>query len=391
MSKRKDVYTELDGIFDCDEFIQSIRDGFKEVEDPRAADNRIYPIGSLLVMILCAIIAGANTITQIHEYLQLKIELFERLLGVSQAPSYSVFWWVITRMNPKHLSDTFISWIQTLPKEIKNQIIAIDGKRLDGVTHRQLVHLVSAWESRRGLVLGQIRTEEKSNEITAIPQLLKTIDVREAIVTIDAASCQKEILQQICNQGGNYLVALKGNQRTLYAEAQNFFDQAREYRYEEAACKVGVTIEKGNGRVEERQIVVTTDLNWLETKIEWTEIASLIEVTSHRKTKGETSEEKRYYISSLCLTPERAGGLIRGHWNIENHLHWSMDVVFWEDKCQVSTRHAPENLAIFRRMAQRLIKKDLGGTVGVAKKRRQAAWNDAYAVRLLSTLFKEDM
>ena len=231
---------------------------------------------------------------------------------------------------------------------------------------------------------------EKSNEITAIPELLQTIDVKGATVTLDAAGCQTEIVDRIRDQGGNYIIALKGNQGILHDEAQNFFTQAEEAGYAEAECVVSTSSEKGHGRIEERKIVVTSQLEWLDAKIRgrWRDLSSLIEVTCHREVKGKTSEEKRCYISNLVLSPKKAGDAIRSHWGIENHLHWTMDVIFLEDASRASAGHTAENLAVFRRMAHNLIKADLGGTRGVAKSRRQAAWDDDYAIRVLSRLFQ---
>jgi predicted transposase YbfD/YdcC len=393
MGKRssKDAYAEIDQIIDREAFVECVTAGFKEVYDPRTSDNNSYSLISLLVMILCAIIAGANAITQIHEYVEIKIDLFRRLLGVDQAPSYSVFWWLLTRLNPKQLHDAFTNWLQSLPNDIKERIIAIDGKRLRGASCKQPMHLVAAWETGRGLLLGQVKTRKKSNEITAIPELLNTIDVHGATITIDAAGCQTELVDRIRDLGGNYIIALKGNQRTLHDEAQNFFSQAKDVGYSEAECTVSTSSEKGHGRIEERKVVVTNQLAWLDAEVKdrWRDLNSLIEVTSRREMEGKVSEEKRYYISNLILGPQQIGNAVRGHWGIENHLHWSMDVVFLEDAQQAATGHAAENLAIFRRMAHHLIKADLGGTRGVAKSRRQAAWNDDHAIHILSKVFME--
>ncbi len=261
----KDTYSEIDQVIDNKTFIECIKDGFKEVEDPRSPGSS-YALASLLVIILCAIIAGANAITHIHEYAQTKIGLFKRLLGIDRAPSYSVFWWLLTRLNPNQLQNAFIGWIQSLPNDVKERIIAIDGKRLRGASQKEPVHLVAAWETSRGLLLGQIKTAEKSNEITAIPELLKTIDIKDATITIDAAGCQTDIVDDIRTQGGNYMIALKGNQGILHAEAENFFAQAAEAGYEEAECTVATEVEKGHGRIEERRVVVTNQLDWLNEK-----------------------------------------------------------------------------------------------------------------------------
>lgn len=389
MSKKKftEFYSAADQIIDRQEFVESIEREFKGIVDPRASDNQSYPLISLLTIILTAVIAGANAIIQIHQYACVKIEMFQRLLGIQRPPSYTVFWWLLVQLDPQKLQETFIHWMKTLPAEMKERIIAIDGKRLNGAS-KQIVHLVSAWETGRGLLLGQVKTEEKSNEITAIPELLNAIDINGATITIDAAGCQKKIVETIRDRGGNYMIALKGNQGNLHDEAQNFFEQAREAGYEDCECTTAKMLEKGHGRKEERTIVVTSNLEWLECREEWRDLKMLIEVTSRREIKGKVSVEKRYYISNMSLTAEKAMSFVRSHWSIENHLHWIMDVVFKEDACAVSTGNAPENFAIFRRMAQSIIQADAGGTKGIAMRRRRAGWDDAYVIKLLGMLVR---
>ena len=390
MTKKKPTqfYSDHDQYLDSQIFIFSLRSSLQHIQDPRKPDNQSYPLVDLMIIILAAVIAGANSILSIHQYSACKFELFQRLLGIERAPSYSVFWWLLVRLEPTQLAEAFVRWVRLLPDEVKERIIAIDGKRLNG-SKRQLVHLVSAWDTGRSLLLGQVKTEQKSNEITAIPELLKIVDVKDAVVTIDAAGCQKKIVEDITARGGDYVIALKGNQGTLHAEAINFFTQAREVGYENTDCLLGKTVDKGHGRIETREVVVARDLEWLASQKEWSKLTTMIEVTSRREVKGKATEERRYYISSLAITPERAGVLVREHWCIENHLHWSMDVVFKEDDCAVSMGHAPENLAFFRRTAQMIIQTDLGGTKGIAEKRRQAGWDDSYMAHLLGVFVKQ--
>lgn len=390
MIKKKDPYDNIEQSIDVQNFVESVQESFGEISDPRKADNRAYPLMSLLVMILCAVIAGANSISAIHQYVKLKIEMFSKLTGASKAPSYMVFWWLLTRMDAEPLQIAFLNLVNKLPEEVKVKLIAIDGKHLNGLLGKEGLHLVSAWESSLGLLLGQVKAEEKSNEITAIPELLDTIDIREANVTIDAAGCQKDIARKIREKGADYTLALKGNQGTLCAEAKNFFSQAESVGFtNDTNCIVATTVEKGHGRIEERRVTVTNKLDWLDTREEWKDIKSMVEVMSTRICKGIKTEEKRYYISSKEWLPEEAGLAIRSHWSIENHLHWCMDVVFCEDASQANTGHAGENLAMFRRMAHALIKEDVGGSVGIAKRRREAAWDDTYALRILGHLFKK--
>jgi predicted transposase YbfD/YdcC len=389
MSRKKlqEFYSETDQLFDKQAFIESIKERFKEIEDPRAVDNQSYPIAHLLVMIVCATLAGANSIVAIHAYAELKLAMFASLLGIERAPSYNVFWWLLTRLSPQQFESCLIRWIQALPEEDRERLIAIDGKRLNGASRNQKIHLVAAWESLRSLFLGQIKASEKSNEITAIPELLESIDIKDATITIDAAGCQTKIVEKIREGDGHYFIALKGNQGHLQAEAENFFTQARAADYEETGCQIISTCEKGHGRIEERQVVVTNDLDWLDCQGEWKDLTSLTEVC-RRTINGQTTESKRFFISDLVLGPEKAGALARSHWLIENHLHWNMDVNFDEDSTLASIGHAPENLAILKRIASTLIRMDLGGVRSTAKRRRQAMWDDSWTLRLLSRIFE---
>ncbi len=389
--KEKEFYSEVDQLLDAEEFLESVREGFCGVDDPRAKDNLSYPLVNLLIMILCSVLAGANTIIDIYNYAHLKLNMFQRILKMEEAPSYDVFWWLLTRLNPKQLESSLINWIQSLPDEEKERLIAIDGKHIKGAARGGKIHLVSAWDSCRSLLLGQIKADEKSNEITAIPELLESLDLENATVTIDAAGCQTEIVKKIRERGGNYVIALKGNQGILRAEAENFFTQAREAGYQEADCQSYSSCEKGHGRIEEREVVVTSNLDWLECRHEWKDLTSLIEVRSQRTIKGETSEETRFYISNLKLAPERAGETVRSHWSIENRLHWNMDVNFGEDASLASICNAGENLAILKRLASTMIRIDLGGIRGTAQRRRQAMWDDSWALRLLSRIFEVGM
>jgi predicted transposase YbfD/YdcC len=387
-NKKTQVYSEIDQLIDRESFVQSLEKGFEELEDPRVADNQSYPFIALLVIIICAVIAGANTISDIHIYSETKESLFRLLFGLEKAPSYNVFWWILTRMNPEQFEGCLVRWIQSLPMEDRERLIAIDGKQLRGASRAGKLYLVSAWNSSTSLLLGQVRTQEKSNEIVAIPELIHGLDIHGATITIDAIGCQKNIVEEIRRGGGNYLIALKGNQATLRDEAENFFTQAREVHYEGASCKKIIQHGKGHGRLEERELVVTNQLDWLESRLLWKDLRSMVELTSRRTIQGEKSEATRFFISNLDLTPEQAARLVRSHWSIENHLHWNMDVNFCEDASLASVGHAAENLGTVKRLAGTLIRIDLGGVKGTAKRRKQAAWDDTWMLRLLSKIFE---
>lgn len=185
----KDFYSELDQIVDTEEFLESVKEGFRDVEDPRVQDNQSYPLASLFVIILCSILAGANSIVQIHMYACVKLEMFRRILGLNRAPSYNVFWWLLTRLDPRQIEKSFVRWIQALSPDTRDKIISVDGKHLRGASSESKVYMVSAWGSLQCLLLGQTKTNEKSNEITAIPELLESMDIRGSTITIDAAGC----------------------------------------------------------------------------------------------------------------------------------------------------------------------------------------------------------
>lgn len=383
-------YIEADRDADAQLYEEISQHAFAEVEDPRAQDNLCYPFYGTLLLILAGTIAGASSIRAIHEYTVQKSALLCPLIGTCQPPSYTSLWWIITRTNSAALNRVFVQWIRNVASSLGDgkKNISIDGKTLRGAK-KSPVHYVSAFENNRGLLLGQLKTEEKSNEITTIPELLKVIDVNGAVVTIDAMGCQKEIVHDIRQRGGHYIIALKGNQGNLHAEVVNFFDQARSAGYKGTSCKRTTTTEKGHGRIEKREIVVTTDLEWLDCRQEWTDLEALIEVKSTRTIKGHTTEESRYYISSKRMKPKEAGIAIRQHWGIENRLHWVMDVVFDDDKSQANMGHAAENLGLFRRMAYCLLKQDTQGARGLASMQRKAMWNDDYVLHLLARFIQQ--
>ncbi|HET9433802.1 MAG TPA: ISAs1 family transposase [Chitinophagaceae bacterium] len=388
MAKKKE-YTFIDELLDAELFLDVAQESFACVEDPRSSDNCTYPLFQILFMSFAAVIGGANTIGAIHQYLEVKEALFQELLGIERTPCYATLWWLMTRVNPGQLVQAMKNWAERLPHEAREKLIAIDGKRLRAASVKNEVHIVEAWDSVRGLVLAQNKTESKSNEITAIPELLDLIDVKEATITIDAAGCQKTIVQKIVEKEGHYVIALKGNQGMLQAEAINFFEQARQVEYEHVPCDRYSQTEKGHGRIEEREITITTDLSWLDNKEDWKGLGSFIEVVSRRTVKGKTTEEKRYYISDRKMRAEQAGSIIRKHWDIENGLHWIMDMTFQEDLSTANIGHAAENLSILRRMAINLFKGKAKKGAGVTAKRRKAAWDDHYMVELFAQFILE--
>jgi predicted transposase YbfD/YdcC len=390
LSKKHDDYAEEEQNLDT-QLSEDTKKAFVEVVDPREYDNLQYPFYGILLIILAATIASAKSIRAMHEYAHEKAGIFCSLLGINQMPGYMAFWWVLTRTNPDLLNQAFIRWISSIANQlpiIGPKRISVDGKALRGAK-RKAVHYVSAYEDNRGLLLGQVKTEEKSNEITAIPELLKVVDVRDAIVTIDAMGCQRKIVQDIRERGGHYIIALKGNQGILNDEVQGFFEQARDLEYEGVKCSRANTYNEGHGRQEIKNIVVTNDLGWLACRSDWKDLNTLIQIRSTRTCKGKTTEEYRYYISSKSMTAKEAGAIIRSHWAIENKLHWVLDVFFYDDASRANVGHAAENLGLFRRMAYCLLKQDTENGQGLASKQRKAMWNDEYVLDRLSSFINQ--
>ena len=334
-------------------------------------------------------LASAKSISAIREYAQAKKHLFAPLLGTSQMPSYMAFLWTLNRSNPAELNQAFLKWLQSAADAltVQNNTIAIDGKTLRGAKGSPL-HYVSAYDNTRGLLLGQVKTREKSNEITAIPELLKVIDVQGSLVTIDAMGCQKDICTAIRERGGHYCLALKGNHGNLHAEAVNFFKQARAVEYEEVPCLRDTQHDKGHGRLETREVTITTDLSWLDCKDDWKDLEALVEVRSIRTIKSKKTEECRYYITSKKMSAKEASASICSHWSVES-FHWVLDVLFSDDLLSPNRGYTAENLGLFRRIAYFLLKQDTVKGKGLASKQRKAMWDDGYVMEILIRMIRQ--
>lgn len=257
---------------------------------------------------------------------------------------------------------------------------------IQGDTFRQTepLHIVHAFAVENDLLLGQLATDAESNEITAIPELLKMLTIKGNVITIDAMGCQKEIVEQVREKEGDYVIALKGNQGSLHAEAENFFQQAMEVEPEECGCDYVKMIEKNRGRIEEREIW-SCSLDWLspEQLDEWVDLKTVVCVKSTRTLKGKTTQEFRYYISSLKSCAQRLADIVRAHWGVENKLHWHLDVTFGEDLCNVRTDHAAENFSLVKKMALNLLKADTSEKLGIPNKRKLAGWSAEYLLKIL--------
>jgi predicted transposase YbfD/YdcC len=385
---KDESYDDESKHFDLELFKSTLEERVRLLHDPRAQDNQHYELFTLLAIIFCAIVGGANSITAIHRYATAKEKWLKKWLTLEKGiPSYDTFWWLLVRLDPLHTEALFRQWSSTLSKEAIEDQIAIDGKRLKGASNKKkpdsLLHMVSAWSSGRGLVLGQLKTEIKSNEITAIPELIESLDVKDSVITIDAMGCQKEIAKVIISNEADYLLMVKDNQSNLHDEIQNYFDQAELIKFDGVQHEFSAKEENGHGRHEYREVYVTDDIDWLPMKEDWQGLRCIVMLKSYRTIDGNTSEEKRYYISSLPPMVERIARATRDHWGIENKVHWVLDVDFQEDLSQISTGHAAENFSILRRLSLNVLRLDPDKKKSLKGRREIAGWDDEYMAYLL--------
>lgn len=363
----------------------SIMLSFSVLPDPRKSRNQTYSLFDIITVTVLAVLCGADDWVEVSFWGEAnQTWLQERGICPNGIPSHDTFSRFFRFVDPNAFEKCFISWTQRIAKVVGG-VIALDGKTIcnSGCGEEKAIHLVSAFSVENDLVLGQLATEAKSNEITAFPLLIELLDLQGAIVTIDAAGCQKEIAEQICSKGGDYVLALKGNQRNLHAEVENFFTQALKVIPEEANCEHYVNEEKSRDRHEIRDVWVTNQLDWLPQKENWHGLRSLICLKSTRVIKGKQTEEFRYYISSLPGDAWKIGRAIRSHWSVENKLHWQLDVSYGEDGCKVRKDNGAENFSVIRRATLNLLKMDKKTKAGIKNKRSKAGWDKDYMLKIL--------
>ena len=386
-SVKNESYSDESRELDLENFKSRLADITQSMKDPRVHDNQTYSLFSLVAIIFCAIVGGANSISGIHRYATSKKKWLMMWLDLEKGvPTYDTFWWLLVRLNPAQTEELFRQWTSTLSKKEVEDMIAIDGKRFRGASKKQsesLLHMVSAWSSCRGIILGQLKTETKSNEITAIPELIDSIDVKGAVISVDAMGCQKAIAKKIIENGADYLLMVKDNQPLLHDEIQNFFEQAENVKFERVSYDTFFTEEKGHGRNERRELYVSDNIDWLPMKDDWTRLKCVVMLKRFRTLNDVTSEESRYYITSLPPVGERIAKVARSHWGIENKVHWILDVGFQEDLSQISTGHAAENFSILKRLSLNVIRLDPDKKKSLIGKRQCAGWDDDYMSHLL--------
>ena len=360
---------------------------FRDLEDPRQRGKVAYPLDEILLLCLLAVLAGAETITDIALFGRKKLDLLRRFRPFARGtPAHDHLGDILAVLDPGQFQRCFVAWVAALTGAPEG-VIAIDGKtvRRSGQKRKGQapIHIVSAFAARQRLVLGQIKVAEKSNEINAIPKLLELLAIEGAIVTIDAMGCQREIAQKIVEKKADYVLALKGNQGTLREDVELFVAEQEAVGFKDSKISREQTVDGDHGRIETRTITMIHDVAWLQQRHNWPGLNALVIVDSVRETGDKVERERRFYITSLLLVASMMAPVVRAHWAIENSLHWVMDMVFRDDECRVRTDHAPANFCTIKHMAQNLIRLAPGKT-SLRQKRMAAGWDDDFLARLIA-------
>lgn len=361
---------------------------FSALNDPRIDRTKEHSLIDILIIALCAMLCGAEGFVDFEEFGNAKLDFLRSFLDLPNGiPSHDTFRRVFAMLDPGQFSECFRNWTEGLRRTISAEIVAIDGKTLrrshDRAKGREPIHMVSAWARENGLVLGQIKTDEKSNEITAIPELLRTLHLAGCIVTIDAMGCQTKIAAEISSAKADYVLALKGNQSTLHEEVASFLEDAQANDFAGVAHDFLETSARAHGRVETRRYWISEDIEWLSHRAQWKDLRSVGMVESIRDIQGKLTRERRFFIASIGANAATFARAVRGHWAIENTLHWSLDVSFAEDQCRVRSGYAAENLAILRHASINILKGETTRKRGIKGKQKNAGWDHSYLLKLL--------
>ena len=379
-----------------------------QLPDPRVGPARHHLLVDILFIALCAVLCGADDCVAIADFARAKKDWFAQFLALPNGiPSHDTFNRTLARLDPEALQALFLRWVEalrTLVPELHadlRETVALDGKQLrhsfDTVTGQNAISMVSAWASLARLVLGQVKVEDKSNQITAVPALLALLDIAGCVVTTDAMSCQKATVAQIIAQEPDYVLAEKDNHPHLFEDVQLFFEHAQKQGFADLDYQTLTTREKGHGRIEERRywlINLPAGLAWQDERRDWAGLQSIGRVQAHRQTRNAAGEwvqsvEVRYFLCSLCARIRSNGRQfarwVRSHWGIENRLHWVLDIAFGEDECRLRKGNAAQNMAVLGHVALNLLQRDGTSKVGMKNRRLRAAWDHSYLLQLLMT------
>jgi len=370
---------------------------FQNLPDPRVNRRKEHDLIDVLVIAICTLLCGGESFNDMEDFGLAKEDWFKTFLSLRHGiPSHDTFNRVFAALDPKGFLDCFLRWTQSLRQAVPREIVALDGKALRRALNKDqsVQYVVSAWAESNGLVLGQWKVADKSNEITAVPELLRVLELAGCIVTLDAMGCQKKIAREIVEADADYVLALKGNQEKVHEEVKSFLDatldeknrkrpQGAQIAKDVQTLKEYETVEKDHGRIETRRYYQSDHLDWFADKEKWEGLNSVGMVESLREIHGEVTRERRYYLCSLKLDVETFARAVRSHWGVENKVHWIMDVSFREDQSRAREGYAAQNLAMLRRLALNLLKREKTKKRGIRGKMLNAGWDHPYLLKLL--------
>jgi len=366
----------------------SIWDSFSELPDPRRSQGRRHKLKDILAIALCAVVCGADDFTEIEEFGETREAWLRQFLELPHAiPSHDTFGRVFATLDPTAFGRCFMGWVREVAQLSEGAVVAIDGKTVrrsyDKAEGCPAIELVSAWARENRLTLGQVKVSEGSNEITAVPELLRRLALKGCVVTTDALNCQKEIAAEVRRQEADYVLALKGNQAGTHERVRQFLTSVREGRTHGFTVSEHRTVEKEHGRIEERYFLQANAPEDLVATGEWAALQSVGLYETAREVEGRVSRQQRYYLSSLPVEAVQFSEAVRGHWAVENSCHWVLDVVFGEDASRVRARHAAENFALLRRIVNNLLQQERSVKRGIKAKRLKAALDEQYLLKVL--------
>lgn len=365
---------------------------FRVLEDPRIDRTKDHLLIDIVTIAICAVICGADDWVEVAAVGRGKQEWFQQFLKLPNGiPSHDTFWRVFRALDPLQFETGFLAWVREVMRLTDGEIVAIDGKTLrrsyDRTSHKAAIHMVSAWATENHLVLGQRKVNEKSNEIKAIPELLRLLEIHGCIITVDALGCQKEVAETIRAQGADYALAVKKNQGQLYDDVKDLFAGAVEEHWRDVNHGYVCDVYGNHGRIEIRECWTISDgdfLDYLRNREAWPALQTIVMLRCERRVGRKRSRQTRYYISSLPNDAKRILKVVRGHWGIENGLHWILDIAFQEDQSRLHKGHGAHNFGMLRHIALNLLKQEKNEKIGVKAKRLRAAVDDRYLLKVLT-------